>query len=307
MADLQHVEAAKHRSPKRVESTPEHTDRESEAAVQRAVAPTFRQGRIVPRGLSPRGMMVMQRTAGNAAVNHLLQQPPRGEEAFRGGTSAPTPQQAIIVQRVQLNGTVGSAHQTFKYGLVKGSYTLADNKADAHIDPGDEDNKLEQADMLKAVQDIYQAMQARAGAGGAAGVVERNPQGAVALKTVVELLGQALGGFWGKAEANLQQWRRKKFGELTKSKMSDELDQAIIPEHMAFLGALVGVGGVSMKPVLGEESSPAEFNQNMLENSEAGKARMETYRQRLVADRAVSMSVSVPQAVLPQIITLLQP
>jgi hypothetical protein len=205
MVEPQHAEAATHRAPTRVESMSEHADEEPEASAQRAVASTFRHGRIDPRGLTPQGIMLLQRTAGNAAVNHLLQQPQRGDDARRRRRSEPILQRAVIVQRA-LSGTVGNGTQDFVFGLVNGHYTRVDNKADAHISPGGDGQGLEIADMLAAAQDVYQAMQARQGAGGPAGVVEMRPQGAVALKTVVELLGQALGGFWGNADANLELW-----------------------------------------------------------------------------------------------------
>jgi hypothetical protein len=305
MAEPQYAEAAKHRAPNRVERTPEHAGEEPEATLQRAVAATFRHGRIDPRGLTPHGIMLLQRTAGNAAVNHLLQQQQRGDEARRSRTSGPILQRAITIQRA-LSGTVGNLNQPFVYGLVHGTYQRATNTADAHISAGGDGQGLEEADMLAAAQDVYQAMQARNGAGGPLGEIEMHPQGAVALKTVAELLGGALGGWFALVQAATLQWKRKKFSELTKSKMADEIDEAIIPEHMAFLGALVGVGGVSITAVLGQEVGMADFTQNMLDNSVAGKARMETYRQRLVADRAVSMNVKVSQTALPQIIALLQ-
>jgi Domain of unknown function (DUF4157) len=257
----------------------------------------FRQGEYTPGSRGGQELLAHELT-------HVVQQSGVREQAI-GDIYRISRTTEPIVQCV-LDGTAVNGQQQFQYGLVKGTYTPNDNKVDAHIEPGSDGQGLQKGDMLSAVQDIYQAMLARNQAGGPIGEVQMRPQGAVALKTVVELLGGALGGWFGKAQAATYQWKRKKFGELTKGKMADELDQEIIPEHMAFLGSLVDVGGVTIAPILGGEKSMQEFIQNMLENTPAGKARMETYKARLIADQAVSMNVKVSQAVLPEIINLLQ-
>lgn len=268
------------------------------SAMQQAIKQPSRQT------LTPTAVLQLQQTIGNVAVQRLL------AGADSPSTIRPTEfkfakTNAPIIQRV-LDGNAGNDdQQDLAYGVVYGHYKSASNVADAHIGVGGEDQGLAKADMLSAVRDIYQAMQNSSGAGNPVGTVELNPQGAVALKTVVELLGHALGGWWGKAKALAFQFKRKKFGELTKDKLADELDQAIIPEHMAFLRAMIGVGGVSMKPVIGGELTMEEFDQNMLDDTDEGKARMAAYQQKLQDDEAVSMRVEVSETVLPQIIELL--
>lgn len=212
-----------------------------------------------------------------------------------------------VVQRV-LNGAAAAGRQAWVHGLVNGGYDRATNTADAHIAVGGPDGHLTKASMLAAVQDIYQAMQAAVAAGGPAGTVEMHPQGAVALKTVIELLGSALGGWWGAAQAAIKKLYREKTKTVTKSKLADELDAVIIPEHMAFIGAMIGVGGVNIQPIIpdGAPTTLAEFNQNMLANTSAGLARRNRYKAALEADTAVSLRVTVNQASLPAIIAALQ-
>ncbi|MFQ6027485.1 MAG: hypothetical protein ACE5Q6_08340 [Dehalococcoidia bacterium] len=237
-------------------------------------------------------LQVVQRTGGLSST-------------LEGGDAGTTRTAEQPIQRV-LNGNAAPGGQAWRYGLVHGTYDTNTNSTDAHIDVGGPGASLTRADMLAAVQDIYQAMQARQAAGGPAGWVDLNPQGAVALKTVVELLGASLGSWWGKVQAMTLKFAREKTQTVTKSKLAGELDPVIIPEHMAFLRAIVAVGGVSIKPIIPGTMTLAEFDQNILDNTAAGRARMAQYKAALEADTAVSMRVRVDQNVLPNVITTLR-
>ncbi|MGF1937568.1 MAG: DUF4157 domain-containing protein [Nostoc sp. ChiQUE02] len=258
----------------------------------------FRQGAYEPGSRGGQELIAHELT-------HVVQQTGGLNRALEGGEVRISRMSEQIIQR-NLNGGAAPGRQSWQYGLVYGSYNTNTNVADAHIAVGGPGVSLTQGDMLAAIQDIYQAMQACQAAGGPAGSVQMHPQGAVALKTVVELLGSALGGWWGKAKAFYLKLKREKTQVLTKGKLSDELDPVIIPEHMAFLGALIAVGGVSIQPIIPGPTTLAEFNQNMLDNTPAGVARMAQYKAALDADTTVSLRVNVDQNVLPAVIAALQ-
>lgn len=254
--------------------------------------------------LTPQTVIQLQRTIGNQAVLRMLAGS-KSNGNLQSIDEGLSQRKNLIIQRA-LDGNAGNDNrQEFQYGLVRGGYTAENNKADAHID-ADPDGHLQPANMLLAIQDINQAMVSRRDAGGPLGEIELHPQGAVALKTVAELLGGALGGFVGKLKALALQTYRKKFKQVTKHKQSSELDPVIVPEHMAFLKALIGVGGITMATqVLGDPITEAEFDQNMLDNTPEGIARMGQYEDALNADKTVTLRVTVTQDNLPAIIELL--
>ncbi len=72
MPESQYAEGAKQLASERVERARELSGEEPEVVVHGAAAPTFQGGRIDPRRLTPQAILVLQRTAGNHAVNELL-------------------------------------------------------------------------------------------------------------------------------------------------------------------------------------------------------------------------------------------
>jgi hypothetical protein len=263
-----------------------------------------------PALLSPGAVLYLQRTIGNAAVQTLLTGSP--SHPVTELTEASFAKKDDLVIQRKLDGTVNhNKQQKFRSGLVEGSYRAQTNVADVHIKAGDDDHGLTRNDMYKAVWEIHRVMKVRNDAGGPIGQVQMHPQGAVALKTVAELLGGALGGVLGKLKPKFLKRKRKKSKvKLTKDKESDVIDKVIIPEHMAFLRAIVGVKGVSIVPVLRDaktlEEMEQNMDQNMLDKTEEGKKRMEAYETKLKDDKAVSMRVTISQTKLPKIIKLLK-
>jgi len=58
--------------PNQAERAPVKRGDSSVTPIQRAAMPAYSSGRIDRRGLTPQGILHLQRTAGNAAVNALL-------------------------------------------------------------------------------------------------------------------------------------------------------------------------------------------------------------------------------------------
>jgi peptidoglycan hydrolase-like protein with peptidoglycan-binding domain len=74
MAEAGQAEAARQTPPDRVERAPDRIGDEQGALPQRAAATIFQGGRVDPSRLTSAGILALQRTAGNTAVNQLLRQ-----------------------------------------------------------------------------------------------------------------------------------------------------------------------------------------------------------------------------------------
>jgi len=202
----------------------------------------------------------------------------------------------------------------YKRGLIHGDLKGVENKADFHIDPGD--GRGLRADMLAVAQDVLQRMiVANTKHGAPKGQVYMRPQGAAVIKIVSQLLGEALGDKKLIEQAHEAiKWRKLKEAAIdkipfyTRPKLSREiLDKSVVPEHSAYMKSLVGVSGVDIKPILRGTLSMEEFTQNMLEESENGKARLGKYLDTVEsATVAVSMDIFISQDRLPAVISLLQ-
>jgi hypothetical protein len=202
----------------------------------------------------------------------------------------------------------------YRQGVIHGDLKGVDNQADFHVDPGD--GRRLRADMLTVARDVSERMTAANVIHGAPkGRVYLRPQGAAIIKIVSQMLGEALGDKRLIEQAHQAiQWRKFKEAALdkvpfyTRPKLSKEvLDKSVVPEHSAYMKSLVGVSGVDIKPLLGGARSMEEFTQNMLEESEMGRARLGKYLETVESATApVSMDIFISQDRLSAVISLLQ-
>jgi hypothetical protein len=177
--------------------------------------------------------------------------------------------------------------QSILVGLIRGTYTAPDNKANLDVDAGNADRHLTRADMLEVAEGLDTVMRARLGyANAQPGVLELHPTGAVVTKTVVELLGGALGGSWSKLKAwfargsRIAKWAKE--GKPAIDKKAPKLHPDTLPEHFALLDSLRGDGTVSIQPVLPgtyKAGTDHEFFQDMMLTTAEGNARYEKYKQ----------------------------
>lgn len=202
----------------------------------------------------------------------------------------------------------------YKQGLIHGDLKGVANQADFHVDPGD--GRGLRADMLTVARDVFERVTAANTLHGVPkGRVYLRPQGAAIIKIVSQMLGEALGDRRLIEQAHdAIQWRKLEEAVLdkipfyTRPKMSKEvLDKSVVPEHSAYMKSLVGVSGVDIKPLLRGTLSMEEFTQNMLEESEMGRARLKKYLETVQsATVPVSMDIFISQDRLPAVISLLQ-
>lgn len=247
-------------------------------------------------------------SVGGARQAQLAQLHARLNGRARGGPVAG----AGIIQAV-LDPALGAGNQAFREGLVKGHYDPVTNNADMHVDPkNDAHPHLAKADVIAAFEDLYQAMHANFQATGNMGTIDWNPQGAAVIKMVAELLGESLGGKLGRLSARIKKFARQKFGTPPVGRPGDALSADIVPEHLAYLGALKGKAGVSIKGVgvpltaATNDLKLAEFNQNMVDNSPAGNARLANYGRAALAGIPVSLSITLHYTQLPALIATLR-
>ncbi|QHI36236.1 hypothetical protein IMCC3317_15950 [Kordia antarctica] len=209
-----------------------------------------------------------------------------------------------VVQAV-LDPTVATGDQDFTFGLLHGTYRPATNLADMHVNAATLANPhLTAAHMLAAMNDVQQAMIANHGVTGNVGTLDWRPTGAAVVKLVIELLGEALGGFWNKRLARLKKFKRKKLETPPVVRNEDALSADVLSEHKSSLKSLQGENKVSIKPIIAR-STLAEFNQDMLENSPAGKARLTAYEQLIDAGLPTSLRIEIHHNQIPAIIGVL--
>ena len=202
----------------------------------------------------------------------------------------------------------------YRQGLIHGDLIGVKNEADFHVDPGDGGSL--RADMLAVAQDVCEKMTAANTIHGAPkGRVYLRPQGAAIIKIVSQMLGEALGQRELIEQAHRSiQWRKFKEAALdkipvyTRPKLSKEvLDKSVVPEHSDYMKSLVGVSGVDIKPLLRGAKSLEEFTQNMLEESQMGRDRLQKYLETVESGNvSVSMDIYISQDRLPNVISLLQ-
>jgi hypothetical protein len=246
---------------------------------------------------------------------------------------------APVIQAVLQGTNYNLVAQEFRQGLIHGTYRPPTNLADMHVDQANAQNPhATAAHMLAVMQDVYQAMVANHAQTDTVGTLDWRPTGSAVVKMVGELLGGALGGSWGKLKAQVYQKKRKMGRARVGARDEMVLSKDIVPEHMAYLGALQG-GGTNMKTVLPGahrakmqafmETNPhateheieefqatleAEQDQNMLEDSEAGKARLAQYRESIetggdtmeTGGNPVSLNILLKHTQLPAIIAVLE-
>ena len=202
----------------------------------------------------------------------------------------------------------------YEQGLIHGDLIRGRNEADFHVNPGDGGSLI--ADMLVVAEDAYDKMTVVSWLPGRPdGRLYLRPQGAAIIKIVSQLLGEALGNPQ-MIEVAHEHIRKRKTKEALMSyvpfytkKMSKEiLDKAVVPEHLAYMYSLMGDTGVDIKPLLvGNTLTMEEFVKNMLENSIAGRARLEKYINTVEGgNQAVSMDIYIERSKLPAIIAKLR-
>ncbi len=87
---------------------------------------------------------------------------------------------------------------------------------------------------------------------------------------------------------------------------AETIDKQVVPEHLEYIKSFVGVVGVDIRPILANTLTLEEFEQNMLEKSEAGEQRLLKYISHVEAGTMpLSMDIYINRNKLPQIITLL--
>lgn len=215
-----------------------------------------------------------------------------------------TSNQIEIIQRV-LNPAVATGNQDFAFGLLHGTYRPATNEADMHVNAATLANPhLTAADMLAAMRDVYQVMNANQPITGNVGVLDWRPTGAAVVKMVVQLLGEALGGRWNKYKARAKKIIRENLVTPPAVRDPDILSADILPEHKSYLKSLQGENRASIKPII-PGSTAAQFDQDMLENSPAGQQRLAAYHQHIDAGLPTSLRVEVHHDQIPRIIGVL--
>ena len=209
-----------------------------------------------------------------------------------------------------------------RQGLIKGTYKPGTNEADLHVDPDSgEGLSLTAQDMLTVAENLEAAMRGRKKAGGPLGKISLHPQGAAVTKMVVELLGEALGGFFNK---NVARAKKKYRGRIAADKQSNAMDPRILPEHFSYLDSLRGENKVSIVPEIFSQkkeykpTSIEEFQQDMLVKTKEGNAKYEKYKNFLqdAGERekarsqdtttGVSLKITLLADQLPAIIALLK-
>jgi hypothetical protein len=259
--------------------------------------------------LAPGDVVRLQRTIGNQAVASLV------ANSRRRSASTESAGPPVVIQRaLSAVPAVPPVAQPILQGLIHGSYTNADNKADLHVNPkADGGPGLTRADMLAVATDVEQAMRLRNVAGGPMGQLLLHPTGAAIVKIVVEMLGEALGGWWSKMAARVRKLARPA-ANAAAPRSADRLEQRILPEHFAYVDSLRGSNAVSIKPRIVSNNpaykpTAADFDQDMMATSAAGNAKYAQYKAQasdINEELGASLDITINADQLPAVITLLR-
>ncbi|ACC79832.1 DUF4157 domain-containing protein [Nostoc punctiforme] len=260
----------------------------------------FRQGEYNPGSQGGQELLAHELTHVVQQNGGMVQKATRGklhENHIRQGSK--------VVQRA-LDGTQVSGIHKESYGLVSVDWNAATNEAGAHVRPAGQGEHLNKADMLAAVNDIYQALHTREQNGRIKGYVQVDPQGAAVVKSVVELLGAALGSTWGVLQAKgLTVWR-KSFSSVNKNK-SGVIAPEIVSEHIAWLKALESRGVFILPIGLNEPGLTADdFMESMVSGSDIGKQRLAAYESWINQGNEVGLIIRLDLAQLGNVRNVLQ-
>lgn len=223
-----------------------------------------------------------------------------------------------IIQAV-FKADANAGSQPFTRGLIHGTYHPRDNSADMHVSAADEGEHLKPGDAAVVLKALYDVMVQNHATTGTIGKIDWRPTGAAVQKLVVELLGEALGGTFSVMVARLKKAYRKNFGEKpTGARDKNVLSPDILPEYKAYLDAMQGENKVSIKPKIQGESADlvekgvpshivaSTINQDMMEDSDAGRTRLNTYKETLDTGVASGLVIEVTHLQIPAIIKVLQ-
>lgn len=245
-----------------------------------------------------------------------------------------------VIQAVLEGTNWNLISQEFRQGLIHGHYRPPTNLADMHVDQANEENPhATAAHMLAVMEDVYQAMAANYAETEKVGTLDWRPTGSAVVKMVGELLGEAFGGSWNKFKARALKVKRKKFGRAPEGGRDEiVMSKDIVPEHMAYMKALQGGETIMTTVIPGESRAKMEAfmqdnpqatedemqqfqaaletqeSQNMLEDSDAGRARLAQYQSSLESGgntledggMPVSLNVQLKHTQLPAIIAVLR-
>ncbi|RCJ27910.1 hypothetical protein A6V25_17410 [Nostoc sp. ATCC 53789] len=243
----------------------------------------FRQGEYNPGSRGGQELLAHELTHVVQQSGRMVQKATRGkphEKHIRHGSK--------VVQRALDSTQVSGIHKE-SYGLVSVDWNAATNEAGAHVRPAGQGEHLNKADMLAAVR-----------------YVQVDPQGAAVVKSVVELLGAALGGTWGVLQAKgLTAWR-KSFSSVNKNK-SGVIAPEIVSEHIAWLKALESRGVFILPIGLDEPGLTADkFMESMVSGSDIGKQRLAAYESWINQGNEVGLIIRLDLAQLGNVRNVLQ-
>ena len=193
--------------------------------------------------------------------------------------------------------------QSKNRGGVTAGYTAAPNIADLHIAAGANLAGELMQNFLMTLWEVRDTLQARQAAGGPAGTVEMHPAGSQVLKMTMEMLAEAVGQ--NPALQNAQAAKHlRQLNNVPLTANNNVLDATVVPEHVRYRDALIGVGGVTMNPVGGGTTGGTV---DMLQNNAGGAAERVLYDTALATLQPfMSINVTITLPVLLGIIGMLE-
>jgi len=120
-----------------------------------------------------------------------------------------------------------NAIQDLAYGLVRGYYEYAGNKAELHVEAKGAGPGLQRDDMLDSLRDVHQAFVTRQNGGGPQGSLEMHPNGPAVVKMMVEGLAGVFGGMWNYGIGKGYQAIRKNLGSEAAHPNRDTLSASV--------------------------------------------------------------------------------
>ncbi|HET9622854.1 MAG TPA: hypothetical protein VFP84_15880 [Kofleriaceae bacterium] len=229
--------------------------------------------------------------------------PPQAQAQAQGSGSGGGKAPAEAPKRVKI-----------QQGLIHGEHDVATNSIDLHVDAKGGGDGLSPVDMLAVAKHCHFLLIEREQDGGPQGTFMLRPQGAAITKIVVEMLGEALGGAWGRMKANGAKFARRQGLSSGRGEARDDnkLHSSVQPEHFAYLDSLKGTNGLKMQPITMGPHGPKseeEFSANMLDNNALGRQRMQAYKDQLNdpdMPMGPSMMITLTSAQLPRVIDIIK-
>ncbi|MEI9983089.1 MAG: hypothetical protein WDN69_07670 [Aliidongia sp.] len=186
----------------------------------------------------------------------------QAKAAKAGGASAAAPPMIARRRVVQRMEAVldDDAQVKIKQGLIYGTWTRASNVADLHVAPKGDGGGLKAATMLAVASQCYDLMTHAHRMGAPEGRFELRPAGAMVVKSVVDILGEALpsifspsyiqGLYYKHSRKSAEAERMKHEGAAYKKKVRSmaHLESDVWPEHFALLNAIREKDGLQIVP-----------------------------------------------------------